>query len=141
MIFVTQVEDLEQQLVQMTRLLDEESQKYKDCENERNEAVEKIKLLRDIIRDLEGKCESKSNEVKALVETVEKLEGIIDEQEKSADDIKHSQSFKDISDLNDLYQKHIEHLEAELQQLRVNSELAGTEGPSMQLKKEVGTVF
>lgn len=135
-IVFVQVEQLEHQLLQMTRALDEELQKCRDLESERNEAVEKIKLLRDIIRDLEVKCETKSKEVTYLVEKIEKLESIVDEHERSVHDRRQSDSSKDISDLNELY-RHIEHLEAELQQLRVNSELAGSDGASLQIKKQV----
>lgn len=124
----------------MTKNLDEESQRCRDLESERNEAIEKIKLLRDIIRDLEVKCESKSKEVTQLLEKINKLECIIDEQEKSVNDVRLSESSKDISDLNSLY-RHIEHLETELQQLRMNSELAGNEGASIQIKKQVGSIY
>lgn len=120
----------------MTKTLDEETQKCKDLESERNEAVDKIKLLRDIIRDLEVKYDVKSKEVNNLVEKIQKLEFIIDEQERSVNDVGQNESSKDISDLNGLY-RHIEHLEGELQQLRVNAELAGSDGATLQLKKQV----
>lgn len=137
--FSTQIEQLEQQLLQMTKNLDEESQRCREFESERNEAVEKIKLLRDIIRDLEVKCESKCKEVDHLVAKINKLECIIEEQERSVNDVRQSESFKDISDLNELY-RHIENLEAELQQLRMNSELAGSDGVSLQIKKQVCSI-
>lgn len=124
----------------MTKSLDEESQRCKDLENERNEAVEKIKLLRDIIRDLENKCESKSKEVDYLAEKIQKLECIIEEQESSVNVVGQNESSKDVSELSELY-RHIEHLETELQQLRVNSELSGSEGTTVQIKKQVRIIF
>lgn len=121
----------------MTKTLDQELQRCRDLESERNEAVEKIKLLRDIIRDLEVKSETKSQEVNHLIDRIRKLECIVEEQEKSVNDVKQSNSSKEICDLNELY-RHIEHLETELQQFRVNSELAGSDGVALQIKKQVG---
>lgn len=135
-IFFVQVDHLEQRLLQMTKALDEETEKCRDLESERNEAVEKIKLLRDIIRDLEVKLECKCKEVEYYVEKNHKLECIIEEQYRSVNDSKQSDSIKNVSDLTELY-RHIEHLETELQQLRVNSELAGVDGASLQIKKQV----
>lgn len=124
----------------MTKALEEETQKCRELESERNEAVDKIKLLRDIIRDLEVKCETKSEEVRNLFEKISKLEYLIEEQERSAHEIRLTDTSKDVSNLTELY-KHIEHLETELQQLRVSSELAGGEGVSAQIKAQVCFVY
>ncbi|KAG5898706.1 hypothetical protein JTB14_030655 [Gonioctena quinquepunctata] len=110
---VAEVEQLEHQLQEMTNLLAGQTLACKALETERNEAVEKIKVLRDIIRELEFQTETKSKEIAEHVRAIEKLQYVAE-----------------------LY-RHIEHLENELQRTRVQSELAGSEGALKQIRSQL----
>ncbi|XP_018561840.1 centromere-associated protein E isoform X3 [Anoplophora glabripennis] len=127
-----QVEQLEQQLQEMTKLLAEESRRFKDLEAERNEAVSKIKELRDIICELELQTEAKTKEVEDCLEVIHKLECIVEQQDRSINELGQKDSLRDVSDIHQL-RRHIESLESELQRTRVNSELAGSEGALAQI--------
>ncbi|KAJ8933982.1 hypothetical protein NQ314_013662 [Rhamnusium bicolor] len=134
--FTAEVEQLEQQLQEMTRLIAEESKKCKEIEAERNEAVEKIKVLREIIRDLEVQTETKSKEIDDCLQAIQKLECIVDQQHRSISELRQNDSLKDVSDIHEL-RRYIDSLETELQQTRVNSELAGSEGALKQIRTQL----
>lgn len=134
------MEQLEQQLQEMTRLLSEETRRCKDVEAERDEAVDKIKVLRDIIRELEAQIEVKTKEVEDCLEAIRKLECIVEQQHRSINDLRQNDSLTDVSDIR-LLRKHVESLESELQRTRVNSELAGSEGALAQIRTQVGAFF
>lgn len=131
---------MEQQLQEMTKALQDEIQQRKNLEFERNEAVEKIKILRDIIRDLEAQSQAKSKEIEEYSEIIQRLECIVEQQDRSLNNFKQSDSSRDVSDIGELY-KHIENLENELQQLRVGAELAGGEGVAKEVRKWVRVTF
>lgn len=120
----------------MTRLLSEESRRCKDVEAERNEAVDKIKVLRDIIRELESQIEAKTKETEDCLDAIRKLECIVEQQHRSINELRQSDSLTDVSDIH-LLRKHIESLESELQKSRVNDELAGSEGALAQIRAQV----
>lgn len=124
----------------MTKFLSEETRRCRDLEAERNEAVDKIKVLRDIIRELELQTETKTKEVADCLEAIQKLECIIEQQDRSINELGQNDSLKDVSDIHQL-RKHIELLESELQRTRVNSELAGSEGALAQIRTQVRHFF
>ncbi|KAJ8981749.1 hypothetical protein NQ317_004929 [Molorchus minor] len=130
------VEQLDQQLQDMTKLLAEEARKCKELETERNEAIEKIKVLRDIIRELEQQNETKAKEVENCLDVIQRLECIVDQQHRTINELRQNDSLKEFSDIHEL-RKHIEDLESELQQSRVNAELAGSEGALKQIKTQL----
>ncbi|KAJ8915115.1 hypothetical protein NQ315_000367, partial [Exocentrus adspersus] len=123
-------------LEEIEALKNQESDKRRDVESERNEAVDKIKVLRDIIRELELQVETKSAEVEECLNAIRNLECIVEQQERSINDLKQGDSFGDVSDIHRL-RWHIESLEAELQQSRVNAELAGSEGALNQIRTQL----
>ncbi|XP_023019910.2 pericentrin-like protein isoform X2 [Leptinotarsa decemlineata] len=127
-----QVEQLEHQLQEMTKLLSDQTEACRATELDRNEAVDKIKVLRDIIRELEFQTESKSKEIEEHLQTIEKLQCMLEQHERSDSEIEQGDLSKDVSDVGELC-RHIEHLENELQKVRVQAELAGSEGALKQL--------
>nr|CAI5846451.1 unnamed protein product [Callosobruchus analis] len=130
-----EVERLEAQYQELTSALTDQVQKYKELEVERNEAVEKIKILREIIRELENQTEIKTKEAQDLVQTVKRLENLLEQNDNS------SEEKKDLSCEIDAVEKelrrHIEYLENELQQLRIYAELAGSEGALQKIRTEL----
>ncbi|CAH1116029.1 unnamed protein product [Phaedon cochleariae] len=132
----SQVEQLEHQLQELTKALAAETLYRKEVELERHEAVEKIKVLRDIIRELEYQTESKTQEVEEYLRAIEKLECIVDRQQRSQGEGISEDSSKGVSDVGELC-RHIERLEGELQELRVKSELAGSEGALKQMRAQL----
>ncbi|VEN34273.1 unnamed protein product [Callosobruchus maculatus] len=129
------VERLEAQYQELTSALTEQVQKYKELEVERNEAVEKIKILREIIRELENQTEIKTNEVQDLVQTVKRLENLLDQNENSSEEKKDTSC--ETNDVEKELRRHIEYLENELQQLRIYAELAGSEGALQKIRTEL----
>ncbi|VEN34276.1 unnamed protein product [Callosobruchus maculatus] len=132
---ILQVERLEAQYQELTSALTEQVQKYKELEVERNEAVEKIKILREIIRELENQTEIKTNEVQDLVQTVKRLENLLDQNENSSEEKKDTSC--ETNDVEKELRRHIEYLENELQQLRIYAELAGSEGALQKIRTEL----
>lgn len=121
----------------MTKLMEANEQKQQEVDNERKEAVEKIHVLRDIIRDLEAQLEAKNETENELKNFAEQLEEIVRQQSKANDELTQQLSvYKNVPDAQQ-YQEHIETLEEELQKLRLNSELAGSEGALKQIKLQV----
>lgn len=127
---------LEHQLQQTTKLLNEHQDKIKLIESERNEAIDKIKVLRDIIRELEHQNDVNVKENEEFHETVNQLQCIIKQQHTIIDELKQNPFSDNISDVNEM-RKHINKLENELQQLRLTNELAGSEGVIKQLQLQV----
>ncbi|CAH1963297.1 unnamed protein product [Acanthoscelides obtectus] len=132
---ILQVERLETQYQELTAALTEQVQKYKELEVERNEAVEKIKILREIIRELENQTENKTKEIQDLVQTVKRLEELLDQHDNSSEGKKDT-SYETEAAENEL-RRHIEYLENELQQLRIYAELAGSEGALQKIRTEL----
>ncbi|XP_057661015.1 cytadherence high molecular weight protein 2-like isoform X1 [Diorhabda carinulata] len=130
-----QIELLEQQLQEKSSELEASSMRIKDVETERNEAVEKIKVLRDIIRDLELQTESKSAEIEDYLRDINKLQNIIAQQE-ALEGSEQRGDLKDASGIEELY-RHIEKLENELQILRLQTELGGNEGTAKQIRTQL----
>ncbi|XP_023019917.2 pericentrin-like protein isoform X8 [Leptinotarsa decemlineata] len=131
-----QVEQLEHQLQEMTKLLSDQTEACRATELDRNEAVDKIKVLRDIIRELEFQTESKSKEIEEHLQTIEKLQCMLEQHERSDSEIEQGDLSKDVSDVGELC-RHIEHLENELQKVRVQAELAGSEGALKQVRSQL----
>lgn len=129
------MERLEHQLQEKVALLAAAVRKSKETETERNEAVEKIQILREIIRELETQTESKSKEIDQYVEAVKKLQCIVEQQDRVSEAVSGC-STRNVSDVEELY-KHVEHLENELQTLRLHAELAGNEGAIKQFRTQV----
>ncbi|XP_050514022.1 golgin subfamily A member 4 isoform X2 [Diabrotica virgifera virgifera] len=130
-----QIEQLELQLQEKTTAFEASCHKLKDLEDELTEAVEKIKELREIIRNLEIQSETKSVKIQEYLDTINKLQNII-ANEHGVGDGKDCDASKDVSDIGELY-RHIEHLETELHKLRLNSELAGNEGATKQISTQL----
>lgn len=105
-------------------------------EDERDEAVEKIKILRDIITDLEQHNDCKNQEIEEHLRNVEKLECIVNQQHQSLDEFKLFNSIGGFSDIHSL-RRHCDELEEEVQKLRIGAELAGSEGALTQIKLQV----
>lgn len=129
------VEHLEQQLQEMTRSLSEVQQRQKDVETERDEAVEKIKVLRDIIRDLEQQSESTAARLDGYESRVQELQRCLLECQEAS-----GKAHDSTVEVAELY-AHIEHLENEVQRLRTYSELVGSKGALTELKRQVGAGF
>lgn len=129
------MEALESHIQNATRQNLEQSEKLKVIECERNEAIDKIKVLRDIIRELEQQNDTKIKEIDEFSETVDQLQCIIKQQHATIADLKQN-PLDNISDAQEL-RKHINKLENELQQLRLSNELAGSEGAIKQFQLQV----
>lgn len=111
--------------------------KYNEVESEKKEAIEKIFVLRDIIRDLESQIETKTETEAALRSLIAQLEDIIGQQTKANDELgQHLASLRGTSQTQQ-FQKHIESLEDEVQRLRLTTEFAGSEGALKQIKTQV----
>lgn len=137
MFFNSQVEQLERQMREMSKLIEDNELKQQEIETERKEAVEKIYMLRDIIRDLESQVESKTKNEAGLYEIIAELENAVKQQTRSNADLNEQlDSVKGVPDAKQ-YQEHIVHLEEEIQQLRLNAELVGSEGALKQIKLQV----
>ncbi|CAH1285180.1 unnamed protein product [Diabrotica balteata] len=132
---IKQIELLELQLQEKTTAFEASCHKLKDLEDELTEAVEKIKELREIIRNLEIQSETKSVKIQEYLDTINKLQNLI-ANEHGVGDGKDCDTSKDVSDIGELY-RHIEHLETELHKLRLNSELAGNEGATKQISTQL----
>lgn len=120
----------------MSKLIEENEFKHNEIEGEKKEAIEKIFVLRDIIRDLESQIEVKAATESELRNLISELEEIIKQQNKNNEELnRHLNSVKNISEAE--HKEHLEHLEEELQRLRLNTEFAGSEGALKQIKTQV----
>lgn len=120
----------------MTKLMDENEAKTKEIEAERQEAIDKIFVLRDIIRDLEGQVEAKNESEAELKAVVVELEEVIKQQIKSVEEL--NRQVEDVRSGTELQhlKDHIAQLEDELQRLRLSSEYIGSEGALKQIKTQ-----
>ncbi|XP_072396058.1 uncharacterized protein Plp isoform X2 [Diabrotica undecimpunctata] len=134
-IVASEIELLELQLQEKTTAFEASCHKLKDLEDELTEAVEKIKELREIIRNLEIQSETKSVKIQEYLDVINKLQNVI-ANEHGVGYGKDCDTSKDVSDIGELY-RHIEHLETELHKLRLNSELAGNEGATKQISTQL----
>ncbi|XP_049819038.1 centromere-associated protein E-like isoform X3 [Aethina tumida] len=132
----TEVEQLEAQIQELTRAQAEETRRAKEAESERDEAVDKIKVLREIIRELELQVENYQTERVNHLADIDKLKCIVGDQNQSIDDLKHLESLVGFSDIQQL-KRHLDDVDAELERLRLSAELAGGEGAQKQIKKQL----
>ncbi|KAJ3623780.1 hypothetical protein MTP99_017443 [Tenebrio molitor] len=126
-----QVEHLEQQLRDMSKLTDVAERRCKEAENERKEAVDKIFELRDIIRDLEDQVKTKTTSEEELRNIVNELEVIVKHQVSD-----EANRPPDVSDIEH-FRQYVGNLETEVQMLRLNNEIAGGEGAIQQIKNHL----
>ncbi|CAG9773309.1 unnamed protein product [Ceutorhynchus assimilis] len=112
-IMTSEVEELQQQIHDLNHIIEDQSHKFKELESERDEAVEKIQLFRDIVRDLEEKNDTKGQQIRQHLRDIEKLE-YLQNLRKQCDD-----------------------LQEEVQKLRIGAELAGSEGALKQIKIQI----
>lgn len=121
---------------EMTLLMAACDSKKSLVENELKEAVDKIWVLRDIIKDLEVQIETKCETELELKNIVLQLEDKLQFETKHNDELNHEiASLKSFSDENHF--EIIRKLEAENQKLRVSSELIGPDGVLKQVKTQV----
>ncbi|KRT83145.1 hypothetical protein AMK59_3492, partial [Oryctes borbonicus] len=122
---------------EMTKLIELGEQKREEVENERKEAVDKIWVLRDIIRDLEYRVEVKAEVEAELKKLVAELEDVIEQQTRAIDESNRQlEECKGDVDVRTLKER-IVYLENEAQKLRLNSELAGGEGALKELQSQL----
>lgn len=122
---------------EMSRLIEENETRQQEIEAERQEAVEKIHVLRDIIRDLEGQVEAKAESEAALRSVIIELENVVKQQNKTNVELsKQLEGLKGVPDEKE-FREHIAHLEEEVQRLRLSEELVGSEGALKQIKLQV----
>ncbi|KAF5283599.1 hypothetical protein FQR65_LT13805 [Abscondita terminalis] len=132
-----EVEHLESQMREMSKVIEENEIKRNEVELEKKEAIEKVFVLRDIIRDLEAQVETKAESEVELKFVIEQLQDIIKQQSATNDELnQHLSSVKNIQEVKN-YQKHVEQLEDEIQRLKLNTEFAGSEGVLKQLKAQL----
>lgn len=123
---------------EMSRLIEENDTKQQQLETERQEAIEKIHVLRDIIRDLEVQVESKAETEAALRTCIVELENVVKQQTKTNVELNRQlEAVKGVPDEKE-FREHIAHLEEEVQRLRLSEELVGSEGELKQIKLQVG---
>ncbi|XP_063915449.1 pericentrin isoform X3 [Zophobas morio] len=130
-----QVEHLEQQLREMSKLTDAAERRCKEVEDEHKEAVDKIYELRDIIRDLEDQVKTKTTAEEELRNIVDELELIVKHQNND-EETRPTEPSRDVSDVEKLHQ-YVGSLESEVQKLRLSSEIAGSEGALQQIKNHL----
>lgn len=131
------MERLEGQMREMSTLMAESEKKKSEVESELKEAIDKIWVLRDIIRDLESQIELQVKEETNLKNIAAQL------QDKIRDQVKYNEVLTtELASLrgvkhNDELNEHILKLEEELGRLRVSAELAGPDGTTKQVKTQV----
>ncbi|KAK4873718.1 hypothetical protein RN001_013078 [Aquatica leii] len=128
-----EVEHLESQMREMSKLIDDNEIKRNEIELERKEAIEKVFVLRDIIRDLEAQVEKKTENEAELNTVILQLQDIVKQQKKANDELSSGKNAGE----GRSYQKHVEQLEDEIQRLKLNAEFAGSEGVLKQLKAQL----
>lgn len=122
---------------EMTKLIEASEQKREEVENERKEAVDKIWVLRDIIRDLECQVETKAEVETELKRIITELEEVVKQQTKNVEELSGElEATKGDGDAQ-LLKERIIHLESEAQKLRLNSELIGGEGALKEIQIQV----
>lgn len=126
---------MDSQLKETVNLLETKEQKLKEVEAEKDEAVEKIFFLRDVIRELESQLKTKTETEAELRTLISDLESVItqsggtDREDSKPEDVNGSEPCR--------YQEHIRELEKEVQQLRLGQELIGAEGALREVRNQV----
>lgn len=131
------MERLEGQMREMSTLMAESEKKKAEVESELKEAIDKIWVLRDIIRDLESQIELQVKEETNLKNIASQLQEKIKEQLKYNEDLTVEINTLKNKKNNDQLNQHILKLEEELSRLRVSAELAGPDGTTKQVKTQV----
>ncbi|KAK9719890.1 Pericentrin-AKAP-450 domain of centrosomal targeting protein [Popillia japonica] len=134
-----EVEQLELQMREMTKLIETSEQKRDEAENERKEAVEKIWVLREIIRDLESQVETKNAVEDELRKLVVELEDVIKQQTSTVDGLNRQLEGCKGGEGDDVHllKERIVYLENEAQKLRLNNELVGSEGALREIQLQL----
>lgn len=124
---------------EMTKLIETSEQKRDEAENERKEAVEKIWVLREIIRDLESQVETKNAVEDELRKLVVELEDVIKQQTSTVDGLNRQLEGCKGGEGDDVHllKERIVYLENEAQKLRLNNELVGSEGALREIQLQV----
>lgn len=131
------MELLEQQMNDMTKFMKENDAKQQEIENERKEAVDKIYILREIIRDLESQVETKVENETQLKNVITELESLINQQTKLNDELTEELTSLKSGPDGKKCQEIIVQLEEELQKFKLNAELTGNESVLEHIKIQV----
>lgn len=119
---------------EMSLLIEQNEARQQEIETDRREAIEKIHVLRDIIRDLEAQVETKTETEAELRDIITQLENVIKEQRKTNEEL--SKQLDNEPKQKEL-REHIVGLEEEVRRLRLNEELIGSEGVLKQVKNQL----
>ncbi|XP_060522481.1 myosin-11-like isoform X2 [Cylas formicarius] len=111
-----QAEHLERQLEEAGRTIGEHSRRLTELRGERDEAVDKIEYLRDIIGELEAQNDSRLGELRAQLDVAERLQRLADDQQKVIEELRGSEAERE------RLREHVAALEHEVRTVR---ELAG----------------
>lgn len=121
---------------EMSTLMTQSESKKTEVESELKEAIDKIWVLRDIIRDLESQIEIQTKSELDLKNIATQLQIKIKDQVKHNEELNTElESFKHGN--GDHLNQHIIELEDEVSRLRVSAELAGPDGITKQIKTQV----
>lgn len=137
------MERLETQMREMSILMAQSEAKKTEVESELKEAIDKIWVLRDIIRDLESQIEIHSKAELDLKNVATQLQNKIKEQVKYNEElICELDGFRtgDNKNIGNLSQQILQ-LEDEVSRLRISAELAGPDGITKQVKTQVSLMF
>ncbi|KAF5306240.1 hypothetical protein FQA39_LY08938 [Lamprigera yunnana] len=135
-----EVEQLESQMREMSKVIEENDVKRNEVEVEKKEAIEKILVLREIIRDLESQVEAKIENETELKVVITQLENLLKQQNQVNEELNRQVStVHNIKDAES-FQQHIHQLEDEIQRLKLNTEFAGSEGALKQLKNQLNEI-
>lgn len=131
------MELLEQQMNDMTKLMKENDVKQQEIENERKEAIDKIYVLREIIRDLESQIENKTENELQLKNVINELENVINRQTKLNEELTEELTTLKSGPDGKKCEEIIVQLEEELQKFKLNAELTGNETVLQHIKIQV----
>lgn len=126
---------------EMSILMAESEKKKAEIESELKEAIDKIWVLRDIIRDLESQIELQAKEEINLKNIVTQLQNKIKEQLKYNEELTGELNILRSTRNNDQLNQDIFQLEEELNRLRISAELAGPDGTTKQVKTQVCFIY
>lgn len=102
----------------MTTLMEDSEAKKQETEKELKEAVDKVWLLRDIIRDLESQLEVKVQTELQLQNEIEELQKVVKQEHKNKEELAlELHSMKSLPDSQQLLD-HADHLEKELAEFK-----------------------
>ncbi|XP_044739886.1 coiled-coil domain-containing protein 18 [Chrysoperla carnea] len=115
---IQNIEQLEQKMRDMTTLMEDSEAKKQETEKELKEAVDKVWLLRDIIRDLESQLEVKVQTELQLQNEIEELQKVVKQEHKNKEELAlELHSMKSLPDSQQLLD-HADHLEKELAEFK-----------------------